>query len=163
MRKVKLTLRPANNQELAVCESLTRSNMSAYLATRKIPWDTARFVASWAAFENLLIMANSQVVGLLRLLPEQDAMGLRDIQLVPEQQGYGVGSWAIQQAQAIAASRGFQMLQLRVYEENPAKALYARLGFKIQSSVDGTIQMVCELPPNQALKLADFSSHLVLR
>lgn len=75
MQQVKLPLRPANNQELAFCESLTRSNISADLATRKIPWDTARFVASWAEFENLLIMANSQVVGLLRLLPEQDAIG----------------------------------------------------------------------------------------
>jgi len=126
--------------------------MSGYFAARGIPWDPSRFLASWAEFENLLILAESQVVGLLRLVPEQDALGLRDLQVVPEHQRQGIGSWAVQQAQAIAAGRGFRRLQLRVYEENPAKALYARLGFKAQSVVGGTVHMVCELPPNNSFK-----------
>ncbi|MDC6679445.1 GNAT family N-acetyltransferase, partial [Leclercia adecarboxylata] len=124
---------------------LNRLNMSEYLAARGVVWNPDRFLASWAEFENLMILTDSQVVGLLRLVPEQGgALGLRDLQIVPEHQGQGIGSWAVRQAQTISASRGFRRLQLRVYEENPAKALYACLGFKVEAIVDRTVHMVCD-------------------
>jgi GNAT superfamily N-acetyltransferase len=142
------SLRPAAQEEFAFCESLSRRNMGDYLAARNVLWDPDRFLASWAAFENLMIVEGSQVVGLLRLTPERDALGLRDLQVLPEHQGRGIGTWAVQQAQSIAACRGFRRLQLRVYEDNPAKALYARLGFEVESVVDGAIHMACDLPPH---------------
>jgi GNAT superfamily N-acetyltransferase len=126
--------------------------MGGYLAARKILWDPDRFLASWAAFENLMIVEDFQVVGLLRLTPEREALGLRDLQIVTEHQGRGIGTWAVQQAQSIAASRGFRRLQLRVYEENPARMLYARSGFKVESVVDGTIHMACDLSPGHSFK-----------
>ncbi len=149
---MRLSLRPADDQDRALCEALNRRNMSGYLSARATPWDSGRFLASWAAFENLIILAETQVVGLLRLVPEQDALGLRDLQVAPEHQGQGIGSWAVQQAQSIAASRGFRRLQLRVYQENPAKAVYARLGFNAQSVVGGIVHMTYELPPNNSFK-----------
>jgi GNAT superfamily N-acetyltransferase len=139
------SLRPATQEELAFCESLSCRNMSGYLAARNVLWEPDRFLASWAAFENLMIVTDSRVVGLLRLAPERDALGLRDLQVVPEHQGRGIGTWAVQQARTIAASRGFRRLQLRVYTENPARALYVRSGFKVESIVDGTIHMACDL------------------
>ena len=142
-----LSLRPATQREFAFCESLSRRNMSGYLAARDVLWDPDRFLGSWAALENLMIVKDSQVVGLLRLTPEREALGLRDLQIVAEHQDGGIGTWAVQQAQSIAASRGFRRLQLRVYEENPASALYARSGFKVESVVDGTIHMACNLSP----------------
>jgi GNAT superfamily N-acetyltransferase len=144
---MRLSLRPANDDELAFCESLNRRNMAKYLAARGIEWDSGRFLTSWAEFENLIVLAQAQAVGLLRLAPEQEALGLRDLQIAPEHQGKGIGSWAVQQAQAIAARRGFLRLRLRVYKENPATAMYARLGFKAESIVGGTVHMVCDLPP----------------
>ena len=149
---MKLSLRPAEDHQLAFCESLNRRNMSGYLAARGIAWEPSRFLASWAEFENLIILSDSAVVGLLRLVPEQGGLGLRDLQIVSEHQGQGIGSWAVRQAQAIAAERGIARLQLRVYEENPATALYARLGFKAESVVDGTVHMAWQLPPNNAFK-----------
>jgi hypothetical protein len=35
-----------------------------------------------------------------------------------------------------------------VYEENPAKRLYSRLGFQTELVTDGTAHMTYELPPN---------------
>ncbi len=142
-----LSLRSADEQERAFCETLNSRNMSGYLAARGIVWDSSRFLASWAQFENLMILAGSQVVGLLRLAPEQDALAIRDLQVVPEHQGRGIGSWAVAQARSMAASRGFRRLQLRVYAENPAKVLYARLGFRVVSVTDGTLHMELDLPP----------------
>ena len=147
-----LSLRPAEDQELTFCESLNRLNMGGYLAARGVVWDSSRFAASWGEFENLMILRESQVVGLLRLLPEQGALGLRDLQIVPEHQGQGIGSWAVRQAQVIAADRGYSRLQLRVYKENPAAALYARLGFRAESVMDGKVHMAWQLPPNNSFK-----------
>ena len=149
---MKLSLRPAGDQDLAFCESLNRDNMSEYLAARGIHWDTRRFHASWTEFENLIIQLEAQDVGLLRLASEQNGLGLRDLQILPKHQSHGIGSWAVGQAQAIAAERGLQRLQLRVYEENPAKQMYSRLGFKTELVTDGTAHMVYELPPNNSFK-----------
>ena len=153
---MKLSLRPADDRERAFCEALNRRNMGHYLAARGTAWDSSRFLATWAQFENLMILAGTQVVGVLRLVPEQDALVLRDLQVVPEHQGRGIGSWAVAQAQSMATSRGFRRLQLRVYAENPAKALYARLGFKAVAVVDGTIHLawICHPPPSLSLALS---------
>ncbi|MGY0558748.1 MULTISPECIES: GNAT family N-acetyltransferase [unclassified Lysobacter] len=149
---MKLSLRPAVDEERAFCMSLNRRNMGGYLVTRGIAWDPDRFLASWLEFENLVILADSDVVGLLRLVPEQDALGLRDLQVLPQRQGQSIGTWAVQQAQAIAVSRNILRLQLRVYEENPARALYDRLGFKTESVAGGTVHMAWAVPPNNSFK-----------
>ena len=143
---VELSLRNADDCDRDFCEWLNRQNMIGYLASRGIAWDSARFEASWRDFENLIILKSSLAVGHLRLAPEPPALGLRDLQIRPEQQNRGIGSWAVQQAQAMAALRGFRGLKLRVYEENPAKALYARLGFRPVSTIDGTVHLVWDTP-----------------
>jgi len=147
---MRLSFRTAEDNELEFCEFVNRQNMSGYLAARGIPWDSDRFRASWMEFENLMILAESEAVGLLRLAPEKAALGLRDLQVSLSHQGRGIGSWAILQTLIIAADRGFRRVQLRVYEENPAKALYSRLGFRTEAIVDGTAHMAWVLPPNQS-------------
>ncbi|WP_454261268.1 GNAT family N-acetyltransferase [Pseudoxanthomonas mexicana] len=42
---------------------------------------------------------------------EANALGLRDLQVAQERRGRGIGTWAVQQAQAFAATRGFLRLQ----------------------------------------------------
>lgn len=147
-----LSLRPATDDERAFCETLNRRNMAEYLAARGIAWDPERFLGSWATFENLVILSGTEVVGILRLAVEQDALGLRDVQILPRCQGQGIGTWAVQQAQAMAGSRGFDRLQLRVYEENPARALYARLGFRELAVAGGTVHMAWTVPADVSTK-----------
>ncbi|MGY0650465.1 GNAT family N-acetyltransferase [Luteimonas sp. A537] len=134
-------MRPATAHDFAFCEDLSRTNMACYLRARGIAWDPERFRASWAELENLVIVAGDETIGLLRLLPEGEALGLRDLQIVPSRQRQGIGGRAIQQAQAIAVRRAHPRLQLRVYADNPARVLYARLGFAVEAEVDGTLHM----------------------
>lgn len=137
-----LALRPAVARDFGFCEHLSRANMAGYLQARGIAWEPARFRASWEAFENLMIVVGDERTGVLRLLPEDGALGLRDLQIVPVWQRQGVGGWAVRQAQDIAMQRGHPQLRLRVYAENPARALYARLGFMVESQAEGTVHMV---------------------
>ena len=139
-------LHPATAHDFAFCEHLSRSNMAGYRAARGIAWDPARFRASWAEFENLMVLAGDDPVGVLRLLPEGEALGLRDLQVVPSRQGQGIGGWAVRQAQALAVQGGHPRLQLRVYADNPARRLYARLGFTVESETGGALHMAWSPP-----------------
>lgn len=143
-----LSLRPASDEDREFCEALSRDNMRRYLARRSIEWDSNRFRESWEGFQNQMIVAGADVVGLMRLLPERDALGLRDLQVLPQHQAMGVGTWAVHQAQLAATHRAFKRLQLRVYEENPARAFYARMGFREVSVVGGKVHMVWAVPPD---------------
>ena len=66
---------------------------------------------------------------------------MRDLQVVPARERQGIGGWAVRQAQAIALQRVHPCLQLRVYAENPAWALYTRLGFVVKADAGGTLHM----------------------
>ncbi|MGY0633634.1 GNAT family N-acetyltransferase [Luteimonas sp. A478] len=147
---MKLTLSPATDSDFAFCESLSCSNMAGYRGARGIDWDPQRFHASWLEFENLMVLADGEVVGLLRVLPEGEALAIRDLQLLPAWQGRGIGRWAVEQAKALAAERGFHRLVLRVYTDNPARNLYLREGFVVEATVDGTLHMSCLLAPDEA-------------
>jgi GNAT superfamily N-acetyltransferase len=136
-----LSVRPATAHDVAFCEHLSRTNMAGYLATRGIAWDPVRFRTSWVEFENLMIVAGESPIGLLRLLPEGEVLGLRDLQIVPVHHRRGLGGWAVRQAQAVALQRGHPGVRLRVYAENRARALYARLGFVVEAEAEGTLHM----------------------
>jgi ribosomal protein S18 acetylase RimI-like enzyme len=134
---------------MALSESLGRLNMASYRASRGVPWDPARFIASWAEFENLAVIDGQQCCGFIRLVREGDALAIRDLQVIPELQGRGIGSWAITQAKQIGAERGYGLLQLRVYPENPAIRLYSKLGFSVERIEGEVVHMRCSIPRTQ--------------
>lgn len=143
---MRLALRPATDDDRAFCEALTRSNLSVYLSARCMRWDAGLYEASWREFENLVIVADDRIAGVLRLRADGNVLEIRDLQVEPGAQGMGIGSWAIGQAKSMAAARGLEVVRLRVFEENPAKALYARLGFENEASVDGKLHMAFAVP-----------------
>ena len=147
---MRFQLRPALEADRAFCESLHRSNMASYRSARGIAWDPDRFLASWAQFENLIISVDDQRAGLLRLLVVDEALEIRDLQLMPQHRGHGIGSWAVAEVKAMAASRGIGELRLRVYAENPAQRLYTRLGFKVDATDGSIVHMSHALSPGNS-------------
>ena len=124
--------------------------MARYRAARGIVWDPMRFEASWTAFENWIVLADGDAVGTLRLLAEGDALAIRDLQLRPDAQRRGHGTWAIAQARRMARARGARVLRLRVYADNPAARLYARMGFVVHDEIDGVLHMQWSRPVHRA-------------
>jgi hypothetical protein len=72
-------------------------------------------LASWAGAPNLVILSDSQLVGLLRLVQSKDGVGPPETADNSGRQGGGIGSaWAVER-RTIATSRiGFHRLLLRV-------------------------------------------------
>lgn len=67
-------------------------------------------------------------VGRLALAPMADELRVMDIALVPELRGQGRGTALLQAVMAVAAQAG-TAVRLHVEQFNPARRLYARLGF----------------------------------
>jgi GNAT superfamily N-acetyltransferase len=150
-REQPLSLRQATDADILFSEALSRDNMLRYRQALGIDWDPARYRHSWLEFENLVIEIAGVPVGVLRLSVSPGALEIRDLQLLPAHFGEGIGGWALRQALALARSRGFGALALRVYADNPALRLYTRLGFEVVRR-DGVVlhmQRPTELPTPQ--------------
>jgi len=80
-------------------------------------------------------------IGMLVLVDGEKSINLRLIAITPSAQGQGIGAtiicWVQQQAQAQNKS-----VTLRVFQINPAKNLYERLGFRIYRQDDIYYDMI---------------------
>lgn len=86
------------------------------------------------------------IVGRLSVLHGSDAIRLIDIALLPEFRRRGWGRDLLTRLQAQARQRGVP-LRLQVARDNPAQALYTRLGFTAQGGDAIYCQMEWGAPP----------------
>ena len=126
---------PCTEQNYDFAHDLTKRNMESYVAKYWGGWNREIFLQAFQAGSNFLIMEAEQPVGYLRIVQkEKEAIFLEDLQILPEKQRQGLGSWALQRLFQQYKATGFLWIDLRVFHENPAKALYLREGFSSTSS-----------------------------
>lgn len=87
-------------------------------------------LASWQLSENYIVERDCYRIGVLRISNDADALHIRDLQLVPEARGAGGGTFLLETVHAWARRRRLRILRLRVFTDNPATRLYARLGYQ---------------------------------
>jgi ribosomal protein S18 acetylase RimI-like enzyme len=80
-----------------------------------------------------MIVADGSVCGWLHVLEAAGSIELHQIYLAPAQQRRGIGTSILRALQARAAAAG-RPLCLNVLINNPARRLYERLGFRVESS-----------------------------
>jgi RimJ/RimL family protein N-acetyltransferase len=125
-----LVVRNASNLELSFAHDLTRDNMAPYYSAVGRIWDETLFRDSWTDTENFVLIVDERVIGVLRVSQGDDALIIRDIQLVETARGRGYGTAAIIEAERIASLRGIGRLRLSVFSDNPAARIYHRLGYR---------------------------------
>ncbi|MGE7843727.1 GNAT family N-acetyltransferase [Lysinibacillus sp. NPDC093712] len=81
---------------------------------------------------NSIIVVDNQCVGRLLIKELQGYHHLIDISLLPIYQGKGIGTYVINELLQ-KASKGKKAVILRVFQTNPARNLYERLGFRVVS------------------------------
>lgn len=108
--------------ELAMLpEPLVRTQFRAQAMSYKVQYPGAK---------HQLILVEGRPVGQMMVDRNGERIHLVDIALLPQVRGSGVGTALMQGLQEEAASAGLP-LRLSVYEANPARRLYERLGFGV--------------------------------
>src|SRR5262249_35509622 len=87
-----------------------------------------------------IVLLSAEPVGLLKVARDGLEWQLLQIQIVPAQQGRGLGGWLVRNVIDEAKGAGAS-LRLRVLRANPARRLYERLGFRIASEEPHAYQM----------------------
>src|SRR5690554_3336871 len=107
------SVRHAVSDDVTWAEALTRANMHVYRSTRGWGWSTEGFLASWRETENFVLLLDACKAGFLRFTPEEHALYIRDIQVFPQRQRQGVGTFAVQHVERLARERGMAKVRLR--------------------------------------------------
>ncbi|WJF89240.1 GNAT family N-acetyltransferase [Paraburkholderia bonniea] len=123
-------LRQARAEDFTFAEALTHDNMCGYYQRHRLDWRSDLFFASWRESENFILEVEHAPVGVLRITEENGSLHIRDLQIAPVYRRQGVGTWLLHVAHQWARERGLQTLQLRVFVDNPAAALYRRMGYR---------------------------------
>jgi ribosomal protein S18 acetylase RimI-like enzyme len=93
------------------------------------------YAAQHPLADHQIILFEAQEIGRILLDRSEDRFQLVDIALLPQFRGRGIGSLLLKKLQEEAAREG-KKIGLFVYQTNPAKRLYERLGFS-QVETDG--------------------------
>lgn len=96
-------------------------------------WQRAHFAANYAPERQAVIVHGGTVlcdVGRISLTRHWRKIFLRDIELISAERNHGVGTAIINAVLALARDSD-RYVELRVLRCNPARRLYARLGFRV--------------------------------
>jgi ribosomal protein S18 acetylase RimI-like enzyme len=125
-------IRRARAADVAAVTAIVRDAYSVYIARNgKMPGPMRDDYALLIAGHRVHVLEdNREIVGLVVLIPEREAMLLDNVAVSPRAQGRGFGVKLIAFAEAAARAAGFGAIRLYTQDimtEN--LALYARLGF----------------------------------
>ncbi len=126
-----VTRRPALDSDRAFVERAMRAAYEELVVRVHGAWDAesiARgFAEKWAAGGFEIVERGGVAIGALWTSDEGDHLRLREVFLLPEEQGRGVGTALVREEIARAHAQG-KALRLRALRANRAAALYRRLG-----------------------------------
>lgn len=136
-----LALRLATAQDLPFARTLTRRGMLTYYLRHDLLWLDEAFDVAWAGRENWLICRGAAVLGFTSLSRDANALYIRELHVSEAARGQGIGSWTIDQVFALACQERRPALRLTVFTDNPAQALYLRMGLQIVGQDDCFLRM----------------------
>lgn len=136
-----LQLIPATTSHCAFARDLTRRAMLPYYGQYGLLWVEDAFDQAWGWREQWLVADGTAVLGYCSLSQDRQALFIRELHLLPEHRGRGVGSWVLEQLALWARQRQLPLLRLMVFRSNPARRLYQRHGFIEMGEDDCFVRM----------------------
>ncbi len=127
------TLRQATGADFDFLYHLHRATMKDYVA-QTWGWDetvqAAMFKERFDPGRSYIVVVDGRDVGVLSMERRIDTLFLGNLQILPEEQGHGLGTAIINTILAQAYDAGISV-SLQVLKVNPARHLYERLGFVV--------------------------------
>ncbi|AXL50771.1 acetyltransferase [Paraburkholderia caffeinilytica] len=127
-----LTLRPALDADERFLFELRKATMTEHLARAGEPADDAEHRARlhYRYDAARVICVDGAPAGLLKAYRTETEWFVSQVQIAPEHQGCGIGERVLQTVLQAAQAEALPVA-LKVLKDNPARRLYARLGFEI--------------------------------
>jgi GNAT superfamily N-acetyltransferase len=128
-------LRPATRADEAMLFALHRDGLREYVDATwgwNDAWQEAHFSGHYAPVRNAVIErgSNRVAIGRVSLSLHWRALFLRDIELIAAERNRGLGGAVVRGVLNLARAEG-RPVELFVLNCNPARHLYARLGFRV--------------------------------
>ncbi|MFI7673049.1 GNAT family N-acetyltransferase [Actinophytocola sp. NPDC049390] len=138
-----LRVRPALPTDRDFLFETRRATLRAYVEQTS-PWDDAEQRATadreFADLPFAVVEASGRPVGYVCVVHEGECDFVDEIALLPEVQGRGMGTQLLRGILRAARRRGVPV-RLNVFVDNPARALYARLGFEVERIAGPRVSM----------------------
>ncbi|MGJ8656749.1 MAG: GNAT family N-acetyltransferase [Akkermansiaceae bacterium] len=104
-------------------------------------WQWDYFCKEWDQSKWRLLLENDQVIGYLCWTLEPEHLYLKNISLIPEYQGRGLGKLAMKFIQDLATKNNLP-IKLSVFRSNKrVQKFYENLGFKISKVLETGVRM----------------------
>jgi ribosomal protein S18 acetylase RimI-like enzyme len=147
---MKFEFDPASEADLPFARALARRGMMPYYTRHGLWWRDEDFDQGWSWRENYLLVRDGRPLGFVSLSADARALYIRELHLVPEAQGQGMGSAVLDHAAELAVARSLPLLRLMVFKDNPAQQLYHRKGLRVVGDDACFWRMERHLKPAQA-------------
>jgi ribosomal protein S18 acetylase RimI-like enzyme len=144
-------LRPAGEEDLPFLYQLFCANrpelagLPEPLLQMQFRAQSGGYGARFPGADHQIVVVEGRPIGQMLVAYLPAAIRLVDIALLPEAQGFFTGTQLVKDLQQRAAA-AVKPLQLSVYETNPARRLYERLGFTITEQDGPRLQMTWDPP-----------------
>lgn len=122
-------LLPATEGDLPFARTLTRQAMQPYYQRFALDWTDDAFDQAWSWREQWQVLHGGRRAGYCSLSQDRHALFIRELHLLPEHRGQGVGGRVLERLATWAVERRLPALRLMVFRGNPARHLYLRHGF----------------------------------
>ncbi|MCL6701471.1 GNAT family N-acetyltransferase [Pseudomonas sp. T1.Ur] len=123
--------RAAEVGDIDFVRQLTCRNMLPYYLRHDLLWQDEAFDLAWVIRQNWIIHRDDQALGFVSLSRDARALYIRELQIDPAFRRQGAGTWAIGQVWGMVALEHRPALRLTVFKDNPARALYERMGLQV--------------------------------
>ena len=149
--KFTIGFRAVKHEDLDFLLLLRKKSMLKHLAAAKIKLTNEQHLERVKEhyYDSHIILRNRKPIGVVKLgvvsLKDSDkSLHIRQLQIMPQYQGQGIGSKVL----AVVKKRALQLqlpVTLNVLLNNPARGLYLRHGFQIEGKNKLEYQMRCPL------------------
>jgi len=139
-----LARRPATESDKPFLWEATRQAYRDVVVRQWGQWDDeileTSFDEKWEQANFEVVELAGEQIGAIWTTDEGEFLRLREVFLLPDYQGRGIGTQLVKQELA-RARRLHKPLRLRVLRENRARVLYERLGFVVIDEAPETLWM----------------------
>ena len=117
--------------DIDFARQLTCRNMLPYYLRHDLLWQDEAFDLASVIRQNWIIHRDDQALGFVSLSRDARALYIRELQIDQAFRRQGAGTWAIGQVWRMVALEHRPALRLTVFKDNPARALYERMGLQV--------------------------------